>query len=573
MAASGGRPRLSPAEVELRDHLLKAAAAAERVLPPQRLSLQEWVERKLPGELILRVEAGNVVLAPAAPKRSNKDPPPPPPPSKGNAAAAAVSTEAFLNGLPQDSFTPAEDKLREAILAAVAAGPVSKSRVLANKEVSPAARAFLPRTVDLNRWIEARIGAEVTLYEDQAGQEMLRLIGDEAAVEQEDPQQARESARNSFFESLPEGAFKQEEETLRFALFDFLAMWRSKELATLEHAMQNADVAKAQAALLPSEVELREWIEYRIGGEMELKETGNGSLAINLLPPARAVVTERFKAMEAKKKEEAKKKAAANEERARPMSQAARQAFFATLPEDELKQEELKLRQVLLDVVNASQRPISMSEITAKPLVKEASSHLLPPGLPLEDWIEERIGGEVDVRKEQGRAGQAVFLASMSLAPEASLTPPPPRAEEVSPAELERRREAFFNKLPADSFAPAEERLREAILGFLDNWKGTGPPLLSQANEELLPIFQKLGKGATLQEWIDKRIGGEVETREHGSEIAFSLTGEMDNMLSAEAAANKGSGKKRKADGQGGSKGKGKASYSRSRSDDYQKGW
>jgi hypothetical protein len=541
----------------------------------------------MPGELVLRVEAGKVTFTKSGSDTAKKNGNEPPPAGKGASSGkgkagnveSTVSVEAFLNGLPDDSFTPAEDALREALLGVLANGPLPTSQAKAHKEVLPSLRSFLPRSVQLQAWVESRIGAEVTAYEE-GGIDMFRLNGNEPEQEasshaqqpQVDPVQAGEDERISFFASLPADSFSQEEETLRLAIFDFLALWRSKDLATLAHAEANKGVQSARDAFLPQVVPLKEWMEARIGGEVSLETNGKVQDAIKLDVAARKIVTDRYKELEAKRKAEEK-----------PMTQAQRQAFLASLPSDDLKEEELRLRQVLVDLVGSRPRT-PFGEVLALPAVKAAQKVALPATFPLEEWIEERVGGEIDVSKDE--RGKLVLSARQPDAPEepaarsgmgaaAGKKGGGKRVEDdvpkVTPAELERRKEVFFNKLPSDSFSPAEESLREALLNFLVSWHQAGPPTLSQAEQDLGFASKKrelLPKGCSvsLQEWIDKRIGGEVDTRQIDRGVVFARLGELDEMLAADNS--KGGGKKRKADALGGpagnAKGKSKTTYSRS---------
>merc|ERR1712183_563043 len=96
-------------------------------------------------------------------------------------------------------------------------------------------------------------------------------------------------------------------------------------------------------------------------------------------------------------------------------------------------------------------------------------------------------------------------------------------------------KDAFFASLPADEFSNEEEDLRCALLDFLDNWKEDHPPKvtdaattpeIAQARRAVLPR----GCPVSLKEWIDRRIGGEIETRLGMNALAiFGLRGTLEN--------------------------------------------
>merc|ERR1719221_663024 len=163
-----------------------------------------------------------------------------------------------------------------------------------------------------------------------------------------------------------------------------------------------------------------------------------------------------------------------------------------------------------------------LSDALIEKAVQNAKNDLLPKGASLKDWIDRRIGGEIDTR--QNKSGHIEFLFRNSKSAGAR------RAEadagdyqkesggkdgpagKDSPAQ---KREAFFAGLPADGFTPEEENLREAILEFISNWKGEDSPTFSYAGgdprvkEARMALLPK-GCGVTLGDWIDQRIGGEA---------------------------------------------------------------
>ena len=80
---------------------------------------------------------------------------------------------------------------------------------------------------------------------------------------------------------------------MREAIFDFLAAWTSQELATLSDLCSDANVGARRKAFLPVGVTLSDWIERRIGGEIELEK----EVVKVVSDEARQVVQEKYQAL------------------------------------------------------------------------------------------------------------------------------------------------------------------------------------------------------------------------------------------------------------------------------------
>merc|ERR1712048_177998 len=76
--------------------------------------------------------------------------------------------------------------------------------------------------------------------------------------------------------------------------------------------------------------------------------------------------------------------------------------------------------------------------------------------------------------------------------------------------------EEFFASLPQDEFSKEEEALRDALLAFLRKWPQSKPPTVLQVKRDpmvaksIRPLLPP-GCPVPLQDWVDKRIGGEVQ--------------------------------------------------------------
>lgn len=600
--------KLTQAEETLRGHLRDAARTAANFLPPGNVvSLQEWVECRMPGEVELGTDdAGLVVLRPARNARE-KEPDP--------------ALQSFLSRLPADQFLQEEEDLREAIVSACEKAPETLAQVKRLPSVLKCTKVLLPAAIKLEDWIERRIGAEVAVETDVAGQRVCRLMGSEPLPRQESRNREKDRSEE-FFRMLPKASFLPEEEKLRMAIFDFLAGWSAQELATLQHCAQNPAVAEAKRGMFASHaVNFKDWIERRIGGELILRPdpAGRGELEIHLTPAARPVVAERVALLQARKppgiwpaparppphslhsappipapmphmvasggsernERSNRQERRRDKERKEPQhrDEASKQSFFDKLPAEELLEKELELRQILLDSLDiyfqkhpAGEGPaLSMIAGQTKAYQEIKSSFL--KGVSLREWVDRRIGGEVATK--MGSNGQVIiFPRDREGQVNADV------ADEVMEAAdlLDGKAQDFFDNLPPDGFLSQEEVLREAILNFLEAWDDvSAPPTLKvlQRNSEIRDLTKACLSGApsnvSLKMWIDRRIGGEIATwRKDGRarEVSIGLRTDHGEEADAansieEAAAEASSTKKRKVeeggDGQFGSgKGKGR---------------
>lgn len=189
----------------------------------------------------------------------------------------------------------------------------------------------------------------------------------------------------------------------------------------------------------------------------------------------------------------------------------------------------MDLRQAVLDHVHSHSRGDSvplLSDLMKDNDVSQARKALLPAEVQFRMWIDRRIGGEVEISKDD-RGRSIIGLRK-------SETDRTREQLERTREQKEAQAEAFFASLPAGSFSPAEERLREALLSFLADWKGEDPPTLSHAGGDaavrngriqLLKDVQ-----VSLKEWIDRRVGGEIEmVLEPSGQWAIGLRGRLDH--------------------------------------------
>ena len=106
------------------------------------------------------------------------------------------------------------------------------------------------------------------------------------------------------------------------------------------------------AAFLPPEVVLKDWVEQRIGGEVEFKADSRGQENVHLTPSARPYVTAQY------------------------------------------------------------EQP---ADLAGDPGARRAVAASLPPEVMLKDWVEQRIGGEVEFKADS--RGQEIVHLTPSARP------------------------------------------------------------------------------------------------------------------------------------------------------------
>merc|ERR1711920_89241 len=94
---------------------------------------------------------------------------------------------------------------------------------------------------------------------------------------------------------------------------------------------------------------------------------------------------------------------------------------------------------------------------------------------------------------------------------------------------VKRSKEEFYAGLPADELSSEEKTLRDALWDLLEDWKDPIPPTMTQAGTNAAIAAARrafLPKFTSITEWIDKRIGGEIETTTQDNIRAGSGPGE-----------------------------------------------
>lgn len=532
--------RLLPKETELRDTLTRAAILATELIP-KHVPMQDWVECRMPGEIQLGFDANFRVtltrsevvvgegLTAAATRAGSGDP--------GRGA------NQFLRGLPDDDFLPEEGRLRDALLESLTMTPAPLGRIAAHPRIVGITRDFLPPNVQLAEWIEWRIGAEVSVSTDEQGRHLVRSLGgsQSEAPAAAGPAPAAEVLPHDFFAALPVDSYTRAEEGLRDALFDIFAAWQSPELATLVHLSVDKAVKQAKSTFMPQSVSLREWIDRRMGAEIELRKDARDKMVVDLTPAALALVKKRYATRSFEQKPKVQQKV---EQKAAP-TEEVHDTFYASLPPKLTRLEE-DLRDKLMEFLEAWEKshpdgPMPfLSAAGSHPGVAAAKTALLPKGLSFKEWLDRRCKGVTSRKCPNGQFSISLKaregVGTAGRAPDRNRKPTNAGEQEEDEDALESRREAFFNALPQDDFLPAERDFRECVLDYVERAPtDQGAPLLHKfingpkamaGRKALLPN----GCGVSVQQWIDRRMGGEIEMRTISPGTTFfALRGKLDS--------------------------------------------
>jgi len=489
---------LLPVELALREALMNWLQSKPGPLP-----IIEWIESRIGGEIeARRDDRGFYELS-----------------LRGSGAGPAE----FSGGLSE-----AEGALRDSIFSFLAAWRSQQLATLADLVRDAAVqrcRAALSRDepLQLKEWITRRLGGELELRKEPQGlvlhlrpaaqKEVARFASSMHGKGQPgiQPMRKREAttreasrevrdlrtlSKEEFYGSLPTDELLPAELSLRAALLDFLGKWPQNRpdhrppgcLPQLADAGQDPAVQRCKLALLPGKLNLSDWIEARIGGEVELSNAGNGQFDIVLrgqgpLP-----------------------KLDGSEELRKRTSQA--DGFLATLPQDELTETEQQLRMAVLDFLQGRGEVLLTEMVIAfqsTSALSRAQTACLPPKVSLQSWINSRIGGEVEISKDPTGRFMVMLRGTGSDAAGGA----------VSTAAGDGSKDEFFATLPTGSFTADEEMLRDALLAFLDSTGAEPSPLSAAAMDPTIAKCRKAvlprGCNVSLREWIDRRMGEDLE--------------------------------------------------------------
>jgi len=218
------------------------------------------------------------------------------------------------------------------------------------------------------------------------------------------------------------------------------------------------------------------------------------------------------------------------------------EAFLKSLPADTFTDDEYQLRDAILRFLSPYHEPVTFLACSGNETVECARQKFLPAECPLKDWIIGRIGSDVPLVQDE--TGQWLLYPKESAIDT--------YRQQQQRDERDEETEAFFAELPPDTFTPEEDRLRDALDNFLQNWSKPDPPTLSDvgcdpavrdARNALVPRShperrsESLNSGTktnlgptrvTLRRWMDRRVADEFETFDIDNVVVFGYKGTVD---------------------------------------------
>lgn len=389
-------------------------------------------------------------------------------------------------------------------------------------------------------WIPKRIGGEVELRKDPSGRVIIVLTPlarpivaakfnamvagkppparvaegpRDSRIRSSAPAGPRSVSKDVWLSALPSTELTGAEAALRQSLLDWLRDWPHKRPsnrppsspALLSDALHDPVVQRHRADLLPPTVPISDWIDFRIGGEIEIRRDERGQVEIMLRGAGPSGSKRRRGGDETQERAKEKPGSARNLEAHAGGSSA--EAFFSRLPADELSADELALREAVLGFIEQAGTDAPLLKDAAKDTaVAACRATLLPPEVPLRTWLDHRIGGEIEILRHE--VDNHFLIRLRKPVTEGEVVAEAPEDSKF----VNMSKDRFFATLPGDSFTPNEENLRDELLRFLDSHTGKEHltacfsfPAVKTARVMTLP------KTVPLREWIERRMGGELE--------------------------------------------------------------
>mmetsp|Transcript_47856 Transcript_47856/g.113715 ORF Transcript_47856/g.113715 Transcript_47856/m.113715 type:complete len:485 (-) Transcript_47856:59-1513(-) len=436
-------------------------------------------------------------------------------------AASQTSVESFFEQLPAEELLDWELELRGALLRAA-----DERRGLA---------------FPLLDWIDSRVGGDIALNGREIYRRNARLAGGTHTGRPTNPNEAilansmaagayatppvaqggasssvADARVDAFFARLPAEAYNPEEELLRTHIGHFLASWR--DTSTLQPTLQDMEASPevhTHQQWLPRYVSLRQWVEQRMGQDLALEhdaETQQDFVTVQ---------SETFR------------QAVNNIYHENQRQKATPEDFFESLSRDSLSELELQLRKLLLDCIRATGgRGVTIKDAVAHAEVRRLKRELLPEKVNLRDWIDRRVGRDISCTRMDGAPFHGQIVLSEAQTQQDG-------GDDLVSAALNVRlsEDEFFMSLPEERFLPAEQALRDALIGLLHR-HGQAITIATATQDAQVDgaIRGLLGNAATtLEAWMARRIGGEVSMLQdpYSGEPFFGLH----SQISAQEAA------------------------------------
>lgn len=464
----------------------------------------------------------------------------------------------WLANLPADSFLWQEARMRDTIFDFLAAWRSPEQATLWHLEtdhnIQVARHALLPPGVLLKDWIEHRIGSEVHLEPHPYTNHFIVALSYEArrvvqeriahqSLAQRQQMWGSKGGHEPPVQSTGE-QYPKEVEPLRRAL----ARARDQLPDEFQQIMTFSDLTRAVAK---SDVKLHVGMITNIGKKLDIESPAavvrrfcadivtlkgtkgaNGPTKVDTQPPCK------------KQKKEHESADGPPGDDANKLGLVDGEALFAKLPADKLWSQERLLREALLNWMAKQQNEQTAEDMLLDDAMREgevrkcADKFLGRYNVPLQDWIERRIGEEVMVGLD--RHDRKTLRAEISLEPFLASTGSPVSTTNTNPKETKvtgtsihnRLKElsdgdvtgtgavvcdSLFNKLPTDRLWSQELFLREALLNWMARQQDEKPAEDMLLEDALLDnsIHKCVHKflrryNVPLEDWIERRIGEEV---------------------------------------------------------------
>jgi len=186
--------------------------------------------------------------------------------------------------------------------------------------------------------------------------------------------------------------------------------------------------------------------------------------------------------------------------------------FFASLPESELSEAEMVLREALVEAIKQTTGPSSktadMFFVAQKDAVKLAKVQVsMPKSVKLTQWIERRIPGDISVSFIDGEV-----LLRISGDGDVG----PPMEKEKGMTEMADNAREFFESLP-EELTTEEQQMRQALLDAFSACSESESPLSLVGQDDsvlVAKILLNLPEQVTLSQWIQQRISGDFSLSE-----------------------------------------------------------
>lgn len=444
--------------------------------------------------------------------------------------------EIFFDELPLGELTAEEEALKEALYGAVSAfgGIARMNKISDDGNVKQAKAAFIPKghVVSFGMWIQRRLGEEYVIEPDPnaVGNQVISFA-DPSLITGEKPQASTSKGKTAAGKSKGKG--KEGKSKWAASLGPQQTPLRSRVTATVNRhstpfqgkgfgcaggfapAMGMSPVVRSPG-MAPYYFQGKG--KGAIGGPVLASPfmASKGKRALGMAVPLGKSKGKGTKGSLYEVKKELVRReqflvgqAGAGETKA-GLASADREAFFESLPSDNLTQEEVALLDALIEKVNSMGGSGRLNTVVVDPSVKQAKLDLLPnKSIGLSHWIQRRVATSLTVKPDPvAPDNQIVSIASESQdLPTSSHTSSHEQSGLSNKREQQTaERDELFASFPDGYFSTEEEELMNAMTEKIRSLGGSGR--LNKVVQDATVIRAKralLGKVAGVTYWIEQR--------------------------------------------------------------------